>query len=192
MSVKALWLFWRQLRAFDFSLFYFGYVVCVLYLIAYLLVKKCARGHRAQRLLVWMRTIGLSAVCVWWGWFIVDLTVLQPIDKDFAVYLVPFDPKSWLIDGGAGGFHERRLFNALLNLVLFVPMGAFLYGLLPFKRRGGLVIAMCALCAVGIEAAQFAMESGEVLGDEVILRVVGSCVGVSIGHWVLHPRERRT
>lgn len=189
--MKALWLFWRQLRTIDFGVFYLGYVLSVLYLLAYMACKKRLENRGMIRFLAWFRGVGIAGACVWWGWFIISLTVLHPISKTFEVYLIPFDPRSWLIDGGAGGFHERRLLNAILNVLLFIPLGALLCCLLLHKKRIAIAVFLGVALAVGIELAQFVMQSGEVLGDEVLFRALGGWLGASLGSWISKPKERR-
>lgn len=189
--MKVAWLLWRQLKAFDFSSFYIGYVACMAYLLGYLLLKRLLRDKSMDSLLAAVKRLGLLLAVVWWGWFILDLTLLHPIGKAFSVYVMPFDPASWLIDGGARGFHERRLMNALLNCALFVPMGALLFCVSPTRRRISFALLLCVALAAGIELAQFLMKSGEVLGDEVILRSIGSCFGMALGHCLTSVEERR-
>ena len=173
-GIKMLWLIWRQLLSMDLAAFYLGYVFCVACLVLYQLMALPRFGVSA-RVLAIIRSIGLAIASVWWIGFIFDITMSHSVVKGFQVRLIPFDAESWLINGGTGGFHERRLFNALLNSLLFIPLGSLLHGLM--RRKAALTVACCLVLAIAIEALQFITRSGPVLSDEVLFRMVGSVIG---------------
>lgn len=167
-------------------------------LIVYLLAANRWEGSSSgEARLRCFRCALLSLFLVFW---VVSLTLILVVSKaenpqEVAVYLVPFDPSSIFIEGydldyimgdlgnwmTAPWIHQRRILVSLLNLLLFLPLGACASALVRGRKRGCLIVAGFVLVlAAGFELAQLVMMSGAVYTDNVLMRFLGGLVGMLV------------
>lgn len=67
------------------------------------------------------------------------------------------------------------------NILLFIPVGLLLPGMLRPLHNGFLCILACSTCSVGIELLQFVTERGYCQLDDVVMNTAGAGIG-----WVFY------
>ncbi len=194
-GIKALHSLLSQI-SFTFLMFLIGgTIVFGIALIVYLvLVGRWEDTRAGERRAAVYRRVLATAFCAFW---VVALLLMLVVDKvgesgKFVVYLIPFDPASIFIGDYSSDYilddlgnwmtapwiHQRRIIVSLLNLLLFLPLGAALPVAIGGRHRYAAACALLLVVAAGIEVAQFVMMSGAVYTDNVLMRFVGGLLGM--------------
>lgn len=196
-GIKALYSLLSQISFASVMFLIGGTIVLGIALIVYLvLVGRWEDTRAGERRAAVYRRVLAAAFCVFW---IVSLLLVLVVDKvggseRFVVCLIPFDPASIFIGnysfeyilGDLGNWmtapwiHQRRIIVSLLNLLLFLPLGAALPAAIKGRHRYAAACAVLLVVAAGIEAAQFVMMSGAVYTDNVLMRFVGGLLGMLV------------
>ena len=194
-GVRALHSLLSQISFTSLMFLIFGAIVLGIALIVYLvLVGRWEDTRAGERRAAVYRRVLATAFCAFW---VVALLLMLVVDKvgesgGFVVYLIPFDPASLFIGdyssdyilGDLGNWmtapwiHQRRIIVSLLNLLLFLPLGAALPAAVEGWHRYAAACAILLAVAAGIEATQFVMMSGAVYADNVLMRFVGGLLGM--------------
>lgn len=129
-----------------------------------------------------------KAICgaAFLSWSIVMsyITVFSREQGDVMVSLVPFHQLRFVLNGGA----TEILRSAWMNVLLFIPGGLLLSGLMPkhwsIPKKGVLIIITLASISAGVECLQWHFQVGHVEIDDVICNSCGGFLGffISIDH----------
>lgn len=113
------------------------------------------------------------------GFFVIGHLWRKDANRVRELQLVPFNdfihPTSWF----------GPLFNAVGNVVLFVPLGILAWQLLRDARR---VLLLGLVISLSIEILQYAFALGTTDVDDLLLNVLGTAVGLLLARWL--PWER--
>ena len=184
--MKVIYLIGRQLNGIHF------YIISGLMLsLAVLMIietvndSKAILSIRASRHLNLFRKLFSLAI---WLYFVIDLCILSKygdgIDSCNGATINLFDLNSLLINGGNDGFHERRVFNALLNMLMFFPFGVIMEDLFHnyfnFKCSIIMILIVALVVAVFIESYQYFFHLGILVMDDPIFRILGAAIGVMV------------
>lgn len=154
-------------------------------------IRRTRSGHPRLTPVARVLTVG-------WALVIVAATAM-PFSRGFSL-----DGDLVLAPGGAGlgdldqiAADPTSLAAVLLlsNILLYVPLAFF--AVLSFHRRRHLALIVCLAVALAVEAAQYLFLGRVAATDDLILNMVGSLIGYTMGVIVLRSssggrREGRT
>lgn len=113
------------------------------------------------------------------GYFVIGHLWRKDANRLRELQLVPFNdfiaPTSWF----------GPLFNAVGNVVLFVPLGILAFYLLRNVRQ---VVAVGFGLSLAIEVLQYVFSLGITDTDDLMLNTLGALVGALVARWI--PGER--
>lgn len=95
-----------------------------------------------------------------------------------SVNLIPFKT---IYNFAFSGFKRNTIITNLLgNIVAFMPMGIGLYGIFGKMRKFKVFVIICLLASLIIEITQYSLSVGAFDIDDLILNVIGGCIGFYI------------
>lgn len=153
-------------------------MIFVVVIIAFLFLNKKAgyRLNSRRRKFTLLCYIGMVASVVG----ILLVTLMPTSYPNDMVQMTPFQSimETWELAT------TRAVINSLLmNVILFVPFGFFLYLL---SRKEFLTTVAACLMSISIEVLQFILPIGRVTNiDDVILNTVGGIIGMLLGVLIL-------
>ncbi len=120
-----------------------------------------------------LRSILLALAIVLYGMMLLNLTLFQFLQPNPTINFVPF---ATIVECCQSGLRSI-LFNIVGNVVAFLPVGFFVA--LIARERNNLLIALLTGLFVsgGIEFLQYCSGRRTPDIDDILLNVVGSCVG---------------
>lgn len=181
--MKVIYLIARQLSGIHFFIISeLMFLLAVLMIIETVNDSKAFISIQATYLFKLFRRLFSLAV---WLYVVADICILSKYGDGIITYngatIRLFDLNSLLINGGNDGFHERRVFNALLNMLMFFPFGVIMEDLfhnyLGLKRSIILTLFAALVIAVFIEGYQYYFHLGILVMDNPIFRILGSAIG---------------
>lgn len=153
-------------------------MVFMLVIVAFLFLNKNSgyKLNSKKRQFMLLNYVGMTATVV--GMILV--TLMPTGYSNDMVQLVPFDSiiETWELAT------TRAIINSLLlNVLLFVPFGFFLYLLI---RKELLTTVLACITSIMIETMQYILPIGRVTNiDDVILNTIGGIIGMLLGVIVL-------
>lgn len=153
-------------------------MVFMLVIVAFLFLNKNSgyKLNSKKRQFMLLNYVGMTATVV--GMILV--TLMPTGYSNDMVQLVPFDSiiETWELAT------TRAIINSLLlNVLLFVPFGFFLYLLI---RKELLTTVLACITSIMIETMQYILPIGRVTNiDDVILNTIGGIIGMLFGVIVL-------
>lgn len=110
-----------------------------------------------------------------------------------AQYRRPFFDPLWKlrkaidIQGYTITIHLAELFDPVLNIIMFTPLGYFLPWCFKKLRNHELSVIMIGfICSAGIEFSQHYFQRGAFETGDIICNTLGCIVGVYVFKWFLH------
>lgn len=182
--MKVIYLISRQLSGIHF------YFISILFLLLAVLLtietvsdcKQIISAQAGRRLKLFRRLFSLAI----WLFVVIDICILSKYSNSVNRYdgalINLFDLNSLIINGGNDGIHERRVFNVLLNMLLFFPFGVIMddifHNHFKLNRSVILTLSIAFVISACIESYQYAFHLGVLVMDNPIFRIIGAAIGV--------------
>lgn len=183
--MKVIYLISSQLNGIHFFIISgLMLLLAVLMIIETVNDSKATLSIRASRHLNLFRKLLSLAI---WLYVVIDICILSKyrdgIDPCNGATIDLFDLNSLLINGGNDGIHERRVFNVLLNMLLFFPFGVIMddifHNYFKLGRSVILTLSIAFVISAFIESYQYYFHLGVLVMDNPIFRIIGAAVGVT-------------
>lgn len=99
---------------------------------------------------------------------------------------IPFKTITYYLSGEQGLRYAIR--NVAGNIIVFLPMG-FLLPMLLVKYKRICTFLIAFLCSFSIETVQLVFSLGSCDVDDIILNLIGTCIGFMLYNKLLHKQQ---
>lgn len=173
-----------QMKDIDWRMLAFGLLMCALAVILYEIICLILRKDS----LPLFRRLLFGLALAWWVYVIADITILQRAEVGRSVNFTLFEQ---LRIAGVSGVTKTYLLYTGLNVLLFIPFGFLLGGIMP---RGFIGAVLTIIGSIGascyIEVAQYMLSRGVSDIEDVAVNVLGALIGYLLAWLFVLRRER--